>query len=1050
MRRMNRGMAVAFSLLFGFSGIAQNFAYAGGSVPMAQQGLMISQEHENPEIVIEIVSEKDFLTFSKSCYTQNYSERKIFSLQNDLDLTGMEIEPIPLFCGTFEGNGHEIRGISMDISGSDMGLFRYVEEGAVIQNLQLYGTLMADDDSQYVGGIAGVNRGQIISCDFNGAVTGSDSVGGIVGHNAETGQIKNCQNNGAITGTKRTGGIAGYQEGLIENCVNQGTVNTEPEKMLKSGEAEEYLSLNRDQLRANLSEEKVQDVGGIAGLSEGVLIDCRNFGIIGYERMGDYVGGIAGRQNGRIQSCENQGTVTGRRYVGGIAGQMEPYLRFLYEEDTLDLLEQKMDELSDISDALSDTLDDTTDQTFDHLDEVERLMKEIRDITKDHKNDQKEKRDVFREESSDHLDAIQEILDDLELDIGSRDAKNAMSRISKNVKRSKALLKELGGTATPSNWGEMELYRQLGEDFWIENEDQISEDMEEIKEVTTEELLHHYGIVQELAACAGKILEDIEVVIFNGSADVEDDIQDFMDDLDSLRCEGSELLSLVRDYMDRLIDDLDTIDDDLSTRLDDIFDEGDDISDILKDGKDSLKSEKDQLNDLMDRMNQVLKEGKTRVRDRADQVLDEEDFFDDVSDDTWQELSNGMILNCRNTGRIMAESESGGIVGSVGIKVLEDLKDRIAADGTRSLNVFKETKAVILECQNDGEIRARYDYAGGIAGNMNLGLARSCENYGNVVSENGDYVGGIAGKCDQIIRSSYSMCSVTGGTYVGGIAGLAMNLYDNAAMAIIDADSQDRFGVIAGYGDEDGVISANVYVDEGMGAVNSITYSDQAAGISYADFLEIPGLPTEFGELNVNFFCDGEWMESIQCNYGDHLSDLQFPELPERDGYYAAWETSGMDRVTNNLQIHAVYEPFITVIDSGEEPLAIMLAEGNFHPGTRISMEPDASGRRANRECFRYEIKNSDGTLYEGDVVIRLLAEKYSENASVGMLMEDRSVSKVPSWRDGKYLVFRGSGSGTVVVMKTVSVVNVLSALIGVGLAVYVVWIRKRRAIDKR
>lgn len=1042
MRRMHRGMAVAFSLLLSLSGAARIFAETGN---------------------VSLRSEENFLAFAKSCYTQEYSEGKTFSLQNDLDLTGAAFAPIPLFCGTFEGNGHEIRGISVDGSGSYVGLFRYVEEDAVIRDLRVSGTVLTNEDSEYIGGIAGGNRGRIQGCEFDGVVAGASFVGGIAGHNEETGEILECQNSGMISGNKMAGGIVGYQEGFVEASVNQGDINTDPEHMPSSSENEAYLSLDKEQLRVNFSEEKVQDVGGIAGMSEGVITDCRNLGNVGYERMGDYVGGIVGRQNGQIRACENQGRVTGRRYIGGIAGQLEPYLRFFYEEDTLDQLEKHMDELSEITDAFSDTLDDTTDQTSDHLDEVDRLLKEIRDITKEHKNDQKEKRDAFRDESTDHLDNIQEVLDDLELNIGSRDAKNAMSRISKNVTRAKGLLKELGGVSslqefdtslaaglggqlqTPSNWEELNLYSQLGQDFWIENEDWILEDMDEITEATTEELLHHYGIAKELAACAGKILEDAEIVIFNGSADVEDDIQDLMDDLDSLRCESSDLISLVRDYMDQLMDDLDILDDDLSARLDTIADEGDDISDILKDGKDSLKSEKERLDDLLDRIDQVFKDGKSRVRDRADQILDEEDFFTDISDDTWQEVTNGMILECRNSGRIMGESESGGIAGSMGIKVLEDLKDRISTDGNRSLNVFKETKAVILDCKNDGEIRARYDYAGGIAGNMNLGLVRSCENYGNVMSENGDYAGGIAGKSDHSIRGSYSMCSVNGGTYVGGIAGLAMDLYDNVAMTIIDADASDRFGVIAGYADGDGVISGNIYVDEGIGAINGITYTAQARGVSYAELLEIPELPSGFYQMSVSFFCDEELLESVFCNYGADLADLQFPVIPERDGYYSSWETFGRQYVTNNLQIHAVYEPFTTVIDSGEEPLAMMLAEGSFHPGTKILVEPDASGHGIRGKCFRYEIRNSDGTLYEGDVVLRLLADAYPDNVCVGVLTNDGNMSELQSRRDGKYLVFGGAGSGTVVVMKTVPVVKILAVLAGVMLVAGVIWVKKVR-----
>ena len=69
-----------------------------------------------------------------------------------------------------------------------------------------------------------------------------------------------------------------------------------------------------------------EDTGGIAGYSDGVIIGCSNYGRVGYEHTGYNIGGIAGRQSGVVTSCTNIGTVYGRKDVGGIVGQMEPYI----------------------------------------------------------------------------------------------------------------------------------------------------------------------------------------------------------------------------------------------------------------------------------------------------------------------------------------------------------------------------------------------------------------------------------------------------------------------------------------------------------------------------------------------------------------------------------------------------------------------------------------------------------------------------------------------------------------------------------------------------
>lgn len=1014
MRRFHKKIAFILSLTLSITGAAPSFA-----------------DQSQKEIVLR--TEEEFLAFAKNCYTQVYSDGQIFSLQNDLDLTGMELTPIPLFCGTFEGNGHEIRGMVLEHSGSDLGLFRYIEDGASVRNLHVSGSVITDDSSEQVGGIAGVNRGEITGCSFTGTVVGNSSVGGIVGHNEESGVIFNCQNKTSVTGTRMAGGIAGYQEGQISGCINLGNINTDPDHLAESGESQESLSLDRDQLRINFSEEKVQDIGGIAGRSEGIITDCKNSGAVGSERMGDYVGGIAGRQNGQIQSCENEGVIIGRRYIGGIVGQLEPYLHFLYEEDTIDQLEAQMDELSGIKDDFSSTLDRTSDQSFDHFDEVKRITKEIRSITSEHKDEQKEKRDEFRKESDEHLDEIQNVLADLELDIGSRDARSAMSRISKNIRTCKDLLKSLGGNlkpdlGTPSDSEELQMYDKLGADFWIGTDDISAE--------TAGELLYAYEITKQLASCAGSIMEDVDIIIFKGSSDVEDDIQDFVDDLDSLRNETNDFVTLTRDYLDQLMDDLDVLDDDLSTRLDELETEGDTLFDILKDGKDSMKAEKNRLNNLLDRIDQVLKDGKERIRDHADQILDDDDLLDDISDDTWQELSDGMVLNCQNQGMIMGESESGGITGNIGIKVLEDLKDQIAADGDRSLNILKQAKAVIIDCKNEGNVQVRYHLGGGITGNMTLGLIRACENFGDITSENGDYAGGIAGKSSGIIRNSYSMSTVTGENYIGGIAGWAKELHENAAMTALHTDAYDRFGMIAGWADpDDGVLSGNLYVDEGIGAVNGITYTAQASGLSYDEFLKIPELPYYFYQMKVTFLCDGKRIDSIRCSYGDSLDGTQFPTLPQKAGYYAKWECDRIDRVANNMQIHAVYEPYTTVIASDEEPMAFMLAEGNFYPGTVLSAEKTEKGAS-------YNIRQEDGTLYPGNVILRIFAED-SKHANVELQHKDGTVTAAESRRDGKYLVFEAPSEAVVLIHKNMPIAEI--AVVSVILLAVGMWIWRRK-----
>ena len=72
---------------------------------------------------IEIRSAQDLAQLAEQCALDTWSEGKIVRLRCDLDLSGMEFEPIPIFSGTFEGQGHTISGLRIGAEDSITGLF---------------------------------------------------------------------------------------------------------------------------------------------------------------------------------------------------------------------------------------------------------------------------------------------------------------------------------------------------------------------------------------------------------------------------------------------------------------------------------------------------------------------------------------------------------------------------------------------------------------------------------------------------------------------------------------------------------------------------------------------------------------------------------------------------------------------------------------------------------------------------------------------------------------------------------------------------------------
>ena len=75
------------------------------------------------------------------------------------------------------------------------------------------------------------------------------------------------------------------------------------------------------------------------------------------------VGGGAGRSDGFMDFCSNYGMIYGRKDVGGIVGQMEPYLHLSLRDDLIARLRAELDKLNAL---VSSTLDDV-DSTNDHI-----------------------------------------------------------------------------------------------------------------------------------------------------------------------------------------------------------------------------------------------------------------------------------------------------------------------------------------------------------------------------------------------------------------------------------------------------------------------------------------------------------------------------------------------------------------------------------------------------------------------------------------------------------------------------------------------------------
>ena len=297
-----------------------------------------SESQEKIPVKALYISNSDrFLQFAENCRMDDYSRNLTVYLTTDIDLTGIAFQGIPLFLGTFEGNHHKITGLDLRCDGSNLGLFRFLGEGSTVRELTVSGTVAPEGSRLNVGGIVGTNRGTVESCRFDGSVSGADRIGGIAGSNQLTGVIESCQAIGSLSADHFAGGIAGENIGVIRNCINRASVNTQARESTVN-----VKSISLETITGTESPGTVTDIGGIAGSSTGVIRDCISRGPIGYPHMGYNIGGIAGSHRGYIENCQNYGEVRGRKEVGGIAGQCEPVSIIQFQMDTLQILEEQL------------------------------------------------------------------------------------------------------------------------------------------------------------------------------------------------------------------------------------------------------------------------------------------------------------------------------------------------------------------------------------------------------------------------------------------------------------------------------------------------------------------------------------------------------------------------------------------------------------------------------------------------------------------------------------------------------------------------------------
>ena len=224
--------------------------------------------------------------------------------------------------GTFDGNGHTIRGIRIQNTSDEKfyaGLFGWTVQSTttpVIKNLTIADSTIINEVGD-AGGILCFGGGVMENCHTTATVTvkGSNTVGGLVGifkatYAEDHPIMTNCSNRAAVTqinestvvSAPRVGGLIGYPYSVVmTGCFNAGTVSAE------TANGDVYM-------------------GGLIGFTDqgdSTLTDVYNVGSVTAPNSATTsIGGLVGhaRRGLDIKNAYQCGTVANKDGKGGIVG----------------------------------------------------------------------------------------------------------------------------------------------------------------------------------------------------------------------------------------------------------------------------------------------------------------------------------------------------------------------------------------------------------------------------------------------------------------------------------------------------------------------------------------------------------------------------------------------------------------------------------------------------------------------------------------------------------------------------------------------------------
>ena len=999
---------------------------------------------------VTIATVQDFTNFSKQCTRDTWSQGITVELTADLDLSGSDFTPVPIFQGTFHGNGHTISGFSFEKKGSKAGLFRTLTASAVVEDLTVEGDLAPQGSASQAGLLVGENYGTVSRCAAQGSVSGQEDIGGLVGLNGESGCIQSCTSAAAVTGVTNVGGITGQNLGTVENSSNTGEINTQADQ------------------------ETPTSVGGIAGLSRGTIRGCTNSGAVGYQHVGYNMGGIVGLQSGEISNCSNTAPIQGRKDVGGIAGQFEPNTSLTYGPSPSQQLTNSLSTLFDQLEHFTNQLNDMVSRGVDDAQAIHDSLSAIQDRTHAAGTEGRDDFKAMSDQLYQHTTAISGSLDSLRDDLDQFSEK-ASDQFQEALDQTDTLLSKLEKLASQADSGLGKAIRALeGTISAIRDQLQLirthrqamAEELDNVKQYVADvarliaagqfeqalqlpfpslDLTGHVqaiaGALKEIPRLAAKLpgqWNDIHDQTSQALGQTGQDIDralnalyealtalneagdhfssDLQEDLDAVNQKADAIRDLLKTYTDTLGDKAQSALDDIDGELTAIQDRVDSMTQAAGADNDALHATSQAIFDDMEAVRQAIsglgKEPELTVTDLTDEI----------------DQGPGLVKGCTASGTVQGDTNVGGIVGTVSTELGDDPEATFDLGDLKLMSdVYATLRAVVRDCRFDGDVTVKNECGGGVAGRCEAGTIVDCAARGTVET-GGDYCGGIAGRTRGKVIRCAALTDLTGQSWLGGVAGLGQDITDCRTMVRADSDGEYQ-GAIAGQAE--GTLTGNRYLMEDLAGLDGVDYAQTAQGLDFDAFSQLDYIPADFLTFSYRFEVNGQTVAEIPFQYGDDLDTSLVPEAPKQGEEYGQWPQFPTQDLRRSMVLSVQFTtPTSTLAD--QDGVAQLLVEGTFSPDASLTVDqeelPDQKVEGyTSRSAWSYTVTGSQSDT----ITVRLRAEGVEKPAAA--VYQDGRWQRVDSTLDGSYLVFQAPTQGQVLLLEEQQLPLLTVGLIGGG-----------------